>query len=106
MQRCLWRVMLSLKRTRKRALAMPGYEWAANNASALQVALAGYFVSGAFLNAAYFDLAWLYFAFGAIFAKEIAGAKGEQAALAARHAMPLQASVSPGTATIARTGVG
>ncbi len=73
-------VMLSLQRTRKRALATPGYEWAANYSSALQVALAGYFVSGAFINAAYFDLAWLYFAMSAILARELAAVPLEQTA--------------------------
>lgn len=96
-------VMLSLRRTRTRALETPGYEWAANHASALQVALAGYLVSGAFLNAAYFDLAWLYFALSAILAKEIAAAQGEQAAPAAQYAMRVEAAASSRSATVARS---
>lgn len=64
-------VMVSLQRTKRRALAMPDQAWVGTYAAALQVALVSYLVSGAFLSLAYFDIAWLYFAMSAILAREV-----------------------------------
>jgi len=64
-------VIVSLQQTQRRALAAPGLDWAGNYAAALQIAMIGYLVSGAFLNAAYFDLAWLYFALSAMLSREV-----------------------------------
>jgi O-antigen ligase len=67
--------MLSLGRTKRRALLNPDTAWVANYASGIQVALAGYMVCGAFLSSAYFDLAWLFVALSAILAREVAPAR-------------------------------
>lgn len=64
-------VMVSLQRTKKRALQIPDRAWVGTYASALQVALIAYLVTGAFLSSAYFDLAWLYYAMSAILAREL-----------------------------------
>ena len=64
----LFGTLSSLGRVRKRASSDERYGWAANYATGLRVGLVGYMVSGAFLSSAYFDLAWLYFAFSAILA--------------------------------------
>jgi putative inorganic carbon (HCO3(-)) transporter len=63
---------LQLHKIRKRASAMPGKAWIASYATALQIGLVGYMVSGAFLSSAYFDLAYLYFALTAILLRELA----------------------------------
>ena len=63
--------LLSLNRTKKRAMANADTIWVAGYANGLQVGLIGYMVSGAFLSSAYFDLAWLFFALTAICAREV-----------------------------------
>jgi putative inorganic carbon (hco3(-)) transporter len=63
-----------LARLRREAKKKPGMEWIAHYAGGIQVGLFGYFVSGAFLSSAYFDLAWLYYAVTAILARELAKA--------------------------------
>lgn len=63
--------LLSLNRTKKRALATADTSWVASYASGVQVGLIGYMVSGAFLSSAYFDLAWLFFSLTAILAREV-----------------------------------
>jgi O-antigen ligase len=54
-----------------RTTGEPGLKWIGNYASAIQVSLIGYMVSGAFVSVAYFDLAWIYYAFTAILAREL-----------------------------------
>jgi putative inorganic carbon (HCO3(-)) transporter len=67
----LFGTLLSLARTKKHALRSPHTSWMATYANGMQVAMVGYMVSGAFLSAAYFDLAWLFFAISAILAHEL-----------------------------------
>src|SRR5205823_3192483 len=52
--------LLHLQRIRKLASAQSERAWIAPHAEALQIALVGYMISGAFLSSAYFDLAYLY----------------------------------------------
>jgi putative inorganic carbon (HCO3(-)) transporter len=54
-----------------RAVNDPKGRWIANYASAIQISLVGYMVSGAFVSTAYFDLAWIYYAFTAILGREL-----------------------------------
>ena len=63
--------LFRLQKIRKAALASAEGSWIAPYATALQIALVGYMVSGAFLSSAYFDLAWLYYALTAIFDREL-----------------------------------
>ena len=63
--------LFRLQRIRTEALAHGDRAWIAPYATALQVALVGYMVSGAFLSSAYFDLAWLYYALTAILGREL-----------------------------------
>lgn len=67
----LFGTLLSLNRSKKLALAKKETAWLASYAGGLQIGVVGYMISGAFLSSAYFDLAWLYFALGAIFAREV-----------------------------------
>ncbi|MGB8329603.1 MAG: putative O-glycosylation ligase, exosortase A system-associated, partial [Polyangiales bacterium] len=64
-------LLLSLRRTIKISYRNAEFAWAGSYASALQVGLISYLVSGAFLSSAYFDLAWLYFALSAVLAREV-----------------------------------
>jgi probable O-glycosylation ligase (exosortase A-associated) len=52
--------------------------WTSTYAVGLLIGLMGYFVSGAFLSSAYFDLAWLYFALSAVLGRELAMKAAEQ----------------------------
>jgi len=88
-------VLLSLLRTQQQAASTPALQWAGNYASAVQVALIAYLVSGAFINAAYFDLAWLYFALSAILAREIASARAGSGAGALPAAFPPGGGMRP-----------
>jgi probable O-glycosylation ligase (exosortase A-associated) len=63
--------LIRLQKISKAAIARPGTAWITPYARALQIALVGYMVSGAFLSSAYFDLAWLFYALTAIFHREI-----------------------------------
>ncbi|HEX6006224.1 MAG TPA: putative O-glycosylation ligase, exosortase A system-associated [Burkholderiales bacterium] len=63
--------LLRLQRIRKAAAASGDRAWIAPYATALQIALVGYMVSGAFLSSAYFDLAWLFYALTAVFHREL-----------------------------------
>jgi probable O-glycosylation ligase (exosortase A-associated) len=64
-------LFLSLRRTIKIAHQSADCAWVGSYASALQVGLVSFLVSGAFLSSAYFDLAWLYFALSAVLAREV-----------------------------------
>ena len=65
-------VHLTLLRVRATGRKYPDFAWAGTYATGLLIGLLGYVVSGAFLSSAYFDLAWLYFAFAAILSHEVA----------------------------------
>jgi putative inorganic carbon (HCO3(-)) transporter len=67
----LFGTLLSLQRTKRRTEGNPETSWIANYASGLQVGLAGYMVTGAFLSSAYFDLLYLYIALSAILGREV-----------------------------------
>src|SRR6185312_5621034 len=58
--------LFRLQRIRKMASMGAEHGSIAAYAAALQIALVGYMVSGAFLSSAYFDLAWLFYALTAI----------------------------------------
>jgi putative inorganic carbon (HCO3(-)) transporter len=62
----IWALMLRLWRLRKMGRIKPEYEWFANYADALLIGMTGYLVSGAFLNAAYFDLMYVFAGIAAI----------------------------------------
>jgi len=59
------------RRLAKRTAGDPEIEWIGNYASAIQISLIGYAVSGAFVSSAYFDLAWVYYSFTAILSREL-----------------------------------
>jgi probable O-glycosylation ligase (exosortase A-associated) len=67
----LFGTLLSFQRTKRIADKNPEIAWMSVCASGLQIGLVGYMVSGAFLNSAYFDLAYLYIAMSAIFSREL-----------------------------------
>ena len=64
-------VCLTLLRVWARGSKSPQTAWTSTYAVGLLIGLMGYFVSGAFLSSAYFDLAWLYFALAAILLREV-----------------------------------
>jgi probable O-glycosylation ligase (exosortase A-associated) len=64
----LWR----LRRMRAQARVSPETEWIASYASAIQLGLVGFMVSGAFISQAYFDLVYTYFALIALLQRELA----------------------------------
>ena len=64
-------VHLTLFRIRAAGRKNVGTAWIGTYATGLLIGLSGYVVSGAFLSSAYFDLAWLYFAFAAVLAREV-----------------------------------
>jgi probable O-glycosylation ligase (exosortase A-associated) len=64
---------LKLNGIRREGRRRPGLEWTSTYAAGIQIGLAGYLVSGAFLNSAYFDLAWLYYAITVMLSRELAG---------------------------------
>src|SRR4030095_459921 len=80
-------VTLTLLRVRTIGRKSPDTAWIGTYATGLLIGFGGYGGSGAFLSSAYFDLAWLYFAFAAILSHEIALAmpKRGQAAPAPVH---------------------
>jgi probable O-glycosylation ligase (exosortase A-associated) len=63
--------LLRLWRIRKAATSRGELAWIVRYAGALQIALVGYMISGAFLSSAYFDLAWLFYALIAILDREL-----------------------------------
>jgi probable O-glycosylation ligase (exosortase A-associated) len=67
--------LFRLQKIRKVAGSNPDSAWMAPYATALQIALVGYMVSGAFLSSAYFDLAWLYYALVSLLERELQGQK-------------------------------
>jgi probable O-glycosylation ligase (exosortase A-associated) len=67
-----------------RAARDPARRWVGNYAAAIQISLIGYIVSGAFVSTAYFDLAWIYYAFTGILGRE----------LPEQHAAPYKAAVA------------
>ena len=78
----LWLMLLlfalrSLQRLNREHMKQPEHAWIANYASAVQIGLIGYMVSGAFLNSGYFDLVYLYISFTAILGREAAAIKAE-----------------------------
>lgn len=62
----------SCSRLAKQAAADPALAWVGHYASAIRVGMIGYMVTGAFLSFANFDLAWVYYTFTAILARELA----------------------------------
>lgn len=64
-------VHLTLLRIRTISRRSADTAWIGTYATGLLVGLLGYVVSGSFLSSAYFDLAWLYFALGAILLREV-----------------------------------
>jgi probable O-glycosylation ligase (exosortase A-associated) len=67
--------LLRMQWIAREARKQEGFTWLANYATAVQIGIVGYAVSGAFLSSAYFDLAYLFFALGAIFERELIRAK-------------------------------
>jgi putative inorganic carbon (hco3(-)) transporter len=71
-------VCLTLVRVWAKGSQSPQTAWTSTYAVGLLIGLMGYFVSGAFLSSAYFDLAWLYFALSAVLGRELAMKAAEQ----------------------------
>jgi len=67
----IFSTLWTCRRLAKRATGHPELEWIRNYASAIQVSLIAYMVSGAFVSVAYFDLAWVYYSFTAILNREL-----------------------------------
>lgn len=79
---------LDFRRLEKETTANPEVAWISPYARAIRIGLLGYMVAGAFLNAAYFDLSYLFIALTAIFRREV---------LAARQVAPVpQAAAAKG----------
>jgi len=81
--------LLSLRRTRVIARRSLDKAWLATYALGIQIGFIGYLVAGAFISVAYFDLAYLFVALTAIFARELA---------AETEPKPMEASSPPGAA--------
>lgn len=64
-------VLFRLQRIKTTLRTVEGKVWIADVASAIQIAVIGYMVSGAFLNAAYFDLLYLYVGLTAVLQREM-----------------------------------
>lgn len=64
-------VQLRLQKIRKIASTQGDRAWIGSAATAIQIGLIGYMVSGAFLSSAYFDLAYLFYAMTAILEREL-----------------------------------
>ena len=62
---------LTLARVKRSSNSLEGAEWVGEYATALQIGLIGYAVSGAFLSLAYFDLFYAYVALAVILQREI-----------------------------------
>jgi probable O-glycosylation ligase (exosortase A-associated) len=88
-------VQLKLFRIRRQAKKRPDTKWISSYATGLQIGLAGYLISGAFLSSAYFDLPWLYYALTVILSREFAS-----------HTSQLAASAKPPPLTQWRTTQG
>ena len=67
----LFGTLVSLSRTKRKALMNNDTAWVAGYSNGIQIGLVGYMTSGAFLSSAYFDLAWLFFALATILAREV-----------------------------------
>ena len=67
--------LISLRRTKAAARQIPGMEWVVNYSIGVQIGMAGYMTAGAFLNLAYFDLAFLFYALTAILEREVRAAQ-------------------------------
>jgi putative inorganic carbon (hco3(-)) transporter len=72
---------LSLGAIRRETKGIPELQWLGGYATALQTGVAGYLVSGAFLNLAYFDLFYLYVGLIPIFRREIQEVKAKATGL-------------------------
>jgi O-antigen ligase len=87
--------LLTLQRVRKQARERADLQWIENYASGLQIALIGYFVSGAFLSSAYFDLYYVLVALTVLLARELYPADRrvpiQQSAVLASPGKPLPA---------------
>lgn len=80
--------LIVLQRLKRRRANDDGGQWIAGLASALQIGLIGYMVSGAFLSSAYFDLVYVYVVLAAILQREYSVA---QQSLATIKSAPLEA---------------
>lgn len=76
----------TLSRVKRASKSMEGCKWIEDYATALQIGLIGYAVSGAFLSLAYFDLFYAYVALAVIMQRELATQRA--AAAVPRFGMP------------------
>jgi probable O-glycosylation ligase (exosortase A-associated) len=96
---------VSLGRLRSRASAHPELGWLSSYASGLQIGLVGYMVTGAFLSSAYFDLAYLYYAFAAILWRDLRTAEERGRTAPTGPALgPERVRAAPQPATAVRAG--
>ena len=91
--------LLRLQSLKREAKARSDQSWIAPYAGALQIALIGYMVSGAFLSSAYFDLAYLFYALIAVFDRELRSAGAPAAA-------PAQVGAASAPGPVGRTSTG
>jgi probable O-glycosylation ligase (exosortase A-associated) len=61
-------VMLRLRQLRRLRRTKPELEWISNYADMLRISMLGYLISGAFINLAYFDLAYQFMVIAALLA--------------------------------------
>ena len=85
--------LLSLRRMRRLALTRPDTAWIADMASAIQISMLGYMVSGAFLSLAYFDLPYILIAITATLHRELVEAQAV-AAGPASVSEPVETTIS------------
>lgn len=78
--------LATLSRVKRMAKGVAGNEWMADYATALQIGLVGYAVSGAFLSLAYFDLFYAYVALAVIMRREVESSPAGAAAARPQHA--------------------
>lgn len=71
--------LLTLNRIRKTAKQRPGQIWLSEYAWALQVAIFGYLIAGAFLDVAYFSLLYAFIALAIVMRRELDEAPATQA---------------------------
>lgn len=76
--------LMSLTRSRRALLRIPGGQWLADYSWAIRIGILAYMVSGAFLSLAYFDMLYLYVGLSSIIAREVMAKQAAAAGNAAK----------------------
>jgi putative inorganic carbon (hco3(-)) transporter len=82
--------IITLRNLGKRARAAPGTDWIATYSDGLRIGIIAFAISGAFLNAAYFDLYYIFIGLTAILSREFSSAQ-----VPVHVAVPSVATASP-----------